>query len=85
VVSVSYGGVRGMIVTVRVRVCLAVIPGCIWGRTRVWHRKARRGVRVPLPEHAGRSLLRYRKSRSRTLGGASAMKVVHWLGRGVRY
>jgi hypothetical protein len=28
-----------LVVAVRVRVCPAVIPGGIWGRTRVWHRK----------------------------------------------
>jgi hypothetical protein len=35
-------------------------------------------VGVPLPEYAGRS-------RSRTLDGGSAVKVVHRLGRGVKH
>jgi hypothetical protein len=30
-VSVSYGGVRGMVVAIRVRVCSTIIPGSIWG------------------------------------------------------
>jgi hypothetical protein len=33
-------------------------------------------MRVPLPKHVGHSLLRHPKSRSRTLYGGSAMKVV---------
>jgi hypothetical protein len=33
-----------MVVVVGVCVCPAVIPRGIWGRTRVWHRKARRDV-----------------------------------------
>jgi hypothetical protein len=74
-----------MVVAVRVRVCPAVIPESIWGQTRVWHRKARRGVHVPLPKHAGRSLLQYPKRRSRTLDSGLAVKVVHRLGRGVKY
>jgi hypothetical protein len=41
------------------------------------------GLRIPLPEHAGRSLLWHPKSRSRTLNGGSAMEVVHQLDRGV--
>jgi hypothetical protein len=40
-------------------------------------------MRVPLPEHAGHSLMRHPKSRSRTLDSGSAVKVVHQLGRGV--
>jgi hypothetical protein len=74
-----------MVVAVRVRVCPAIISGSIWGRTRVWHRKARHGVRVPLPEHADHSLLRHPKSRSQTLDGGLAMKVVHRLDRGVMH
>jgi hypothetical protein len=74
-----------MVVAVRVRICPAVIPGNIWGRTRVWHRKARLGVRAPWPEHTGRSLLQHPKSRSQTLDGGSTVKVVHRLGRGVKY
>jgi hypothetical protein len=85
VVGVSYGDVRGLVVAIRVRVCLAVIPRGIWDRTRVWHTKAWCGVCVPLPEHAGHSLLRHPKSRSRTLHGDLAVKVVHRLGRGVRH
>jgi hypothetical protein len=73
-----------MVVVVRVRVCPAITPRGIWGRTRVWHRKSRRGVCVPLPEHASCSLLRRPKSKSQTLDGGSAVKVVHRLGRGVR-
>jgi hypothetical protein len=80
---VSYGSVRGLVVTVRVGIRLAVIPGGIWGRIRVWHGKARHGVCIPLFKHAGRSLLWHLKSRSRTLDGGSAVKVVHRLGRGV--
>jgi hypothetical protein len=74
-----------LVVVVRVRVCSTVIPGGIWGRSMVWYRKARHGVCVPLPEHAGRSLLQHPKSRSQILDGGSAVKVVHRLGRGVRY
>jgi hypothetical protein len=72
-----------LVVAVRVRLCPTIIPGGIWGRTRVWYRKARRGVRVPLPEHVGHSLLWHPKRRSRTLDGGSVVKVVHWLGRGI--
>jgi hypothetical protein len=61
------------------------IPEGIWGRNRAWHRKARRGVCVPLPEHADRSLLQHPESRSRTLNGGSAVKVVHRLDRWVRH
>jgi hypothetical protein len=50
-----------MIVIVRVRICPAIIPGSIWGQTRVWPRKAKCDVRVPLSEHAGYSLLRHQK------------------------
>jgi hypothetical protein len=46
-----------MVVAVRVRVCPIVIPRSIWDQTKVWHRKAKHGVRVPLPEHVGHSLL----------------------------
>jgi hypothetical protein len=74
-----------MVVTVRVRICPVVIPKSIWGQTRVWHRKARRGVRVPFPEYAGCSLLWHPKSMSRPLNGGSVVKVVHQLGRGVRH
>jgi hypothetical protein len=84
-VDVGYGSIRGLEFTVRIRVCPTVIPGCIWGRNRIWHRKARRGVCIPLPEHTGRSLLRYPKSRNRALDGGSVVKMVHQLGRGVRY
>jgi hypothetical protein len=42
-------------------------------------------VSVPLLEHAGHSLLRHPKSRSQTLDGGSVVKVVHWLGKGVRH
>jgi hypothetical protein len=74
-----------MVVALRVRVCPMVIPKSIWGRTRIWHRKIRRGMRIPLPKHTGRSLLQHPKSKSRTLDGGSAVKVVHRLGRGVRH
>jgi hypothetical protein len=55
-------------------------PRGIWSRTKVWHRKARCCVRIPLPKHAGSSLLRYPKSRSQTLNGDLIVKVVHRLG-----
>jgi hypothetical protein len=42
-------------------------------------------VRVPLLEHVGHSLLWHPKSRSRTLDGGSAVKVVHQLSQGVRH
>jgi hypothetical protein len=74
-----------MVVAVRVRVCPAIIPRGICGWTKVWHKKARCSVYVPLSEHAGRSLLQHPKSRSRTLDGGSVVKVVHRLGRGVRH
>jgi hypothetical protein len=64
VVGVSYGGVQGLVVAIRIRVCPAIIPESVWGQIRVWNSKARRGVRVPLPEHAGHSLLWHPKSRS---------------------
>jgi hypothetical protein len=79
-VGVSYGGVRGLVVVIRVCVCPAIIPGGIWSQTRVRHRKARCGVCVPLPKNIGHSLLRYPKSRSQTIDGGSAVKVVHRLG-----
>jgi hypothetical protein len=74
-----------LVVIVRVRIYLVVIPGSIWGRTKVLHRKARRDMRVPLSEHAGHSLLRHPKSMSQTLDGGSDVKVVHRLSRGVRH
>jgi hypothetical protein len=74
-----------MVVAIRVKVCSAIIPGGIWGRIRVWHRKSRRGVHVTLPKYDGHSLLWHPKSRSQTLDGGSAVKVVHRLGRGVRH
>jgi hypothetical protein len=73
-VGVSYGGEQDLIVIVMVCVCLAIIPGGIWDRTWVWHRKARHGVRVLSPEHVSRSLLRYPQSRSQTLDGGLAVK-----------
>jgi hypothetical protein len=82
-VGVSYDSVRGLVVAVRVCIRPTVIPGGIWGPTRVWHSEARRGVCVPLPKCADHSLLRNPKSRSRTLDGGSAVKVVHRLGRRV--
>jgi hypothetical protein len=79
-VDVSYGGVRGLVVIIRVCICLAIVPRGIWGRTRVWHRKARCSVHVPMSEYAGHSLLRHPKSRSQILDGGSSVKVVHQLG-----
>jgi hypothetical protein len=67
----------------RVRVCSTIKPGDIGGRTRVWYSKARCGVHVPLPVHAGHSLLWHPKIRSRTLDDGSAMEVIHRLGKGV--
>jgi hypothetical protein len=82
VVGVSYGGVWGLEVVTRVRVCSTIKSRCIGSRTRVWYSKGRCGVRVPLPIHAGHSLLRHSKVRSQTLDSGSAVKVVHRLGRG---
>jgi hypothetical protein len=67
----------------RVRVCPTVKPEGLRGRTRVWYSKARYGVCIPLPIHAGRSLLWHPMIRSRTLDGGWALKVIHRLGRGV--
>jgi hypothetical protein len=64
-----------------VRVCLSVAPRGVWDRGEVWHGNIRRGLRIPLPEHVGRSLLQHSKSRSPTLDGGSAMEMVHLLGR----
>jgi hypothetical protein len=66
-----------------VRVCLTIKPRGAGGRAWVWHSKARCGVCIPLPIHAGRGFLWHPKIRSRTLNGGSAVKVVHWLGRRV--
>jgi hypothetical protein len=85
VVGVRYDSVRGLVVAVRVRVCLTIIPVGICGQTRIWHRKVRCSVCIPLAEHVGHSLLWHPKSRSRALDGGSAVKVVHRLGRGVRH
>jgi hypothetical protein len=73
-----------MVVAVRVRICLAVIP-------RVYRVEPGFGIEklgtvcVPLLEHASRSLLRHPKSRRRTLDDGSTVKVVHRLDRGVRH
>jgi hypothetical protein len=64
VVGVTYGGIQGLVAAASMRVCSAVAPGGVWSRGKVWYRKARRGLRIPLPEHADRSLLRHPKSRS---------------------
>jgi hypothetical protein len=64
---------------VDVHVCPAIAPGGVWGRIEVWHRKARCGLRIPLPEHTGHSLLWHPKSRSRTINGGSTVNVVHQL------
>jgi hypothetical protein len=85
VVGVSYGGVRGLEVAARVRVCLTIKPGGIGGQTRVWYSKARCSVCVPLPIHAGHSLLWHPKIRNRTLDGGSTVEVIRRLGRGVRH
>jgi hypothetical protein len=42
-------------------------------------------MRIPLPIHAGHSLLWNPKIRSRILNGGSTVEVIHWLGRGVRH
>jgi hypothetical protein len=41
------------------------------------HRKARCSVHVPLPKHAGYSLVRHPTDRSQTINGISAVKVFH--------
>jgi hypothetical protein len=63
---VSYGGVQGLEIAARVRVRSTIKPEGIRGRTRVWYSKVRHGVCIPLPIHAGRSLLWHLKIRSRT-------------------
>jgi hypothetical protein len=83
VVGVSYGGVQGLEVVARVRVCSTIKPGGIGGPTRIWYSKGRCSVRVPLSIHASRSLLWHPKISSRTLDGGLTMEVVHRLGRGV--
>jgi hypothetical protein len=70
-----------MEIAARVRVCSTITPGGIRGQTMVWHSKARCDVCIPLPIHAGHSLLWHPKIRSQTLDGDLAMKVIHWLGR----
>jgi hypothetical protein len=82
-VGVSYGGVRGLEIAARVRICSTIKPRGIRGQTRVWHSEARHGVCVPLPIHAGCSLLWRPKIRIRALNGGSVVKVIHRLGRGV--
>jgi hypothetical protein len=72
-----------LVATTSTQVCSVVAPGGVWGQSKVWYRKAWRGLLIPLPEHAGHSLLRDSKSRSRTLDDGSAVKVVHRLGRWV--
>jgi hypothetical protein len=63
-VSVRYGGAHGLEIAARVWVCPTIKPGGIRSQTRVWHSKARSGVCIPLPIHAGRSLLWHPKIRS---------------------
>jgi hypothetical protein len=63
VVGVSYGEVQDLIITVSIRVCSAIAPEGVWGQTKVWHGEVRHGLRIPLSEHAGRSLLWHTKSR----------------------
>jgi hypothetical protein len=72
-----------MEIATRVTVHSSIKAGGIRGQTRVLYTKARRGVRIPLPIHAGRSLLWHPKIRSRTLDGGFAMEVIHRLGREV--
>jgi hypothetical protein len=72
-----------MEIAAKVRVCSTIKPGGIGGRTRVWYSKARCGVCIPLPIHAGHSLLWHPKIRNQTLDGGSAVEVIHQLGRGV--
>jgi hypothetical protein len=43
-VGVSYGGVHGLEVAARVRVCSTIKLGGIRGRTRIWYSKTRCGV-----------------------------------------
>jgi hypothetical protein len=81
-VGVSYSSVWDLVVAVMVRVCLAVILRGIWDRNWIWYSKLG-DVCIPLPEHAGHSLLQHPKIRSRTLDGGPAVEVVHRLGRGV--
>jgi hypothetical protein len=50
-----------LIVVVGVCMCSAITPEGVWGRTKVWYRKAMHSVCVPLLKHAGHSLLRYPK------------------------
>jgi hypothetical protein len=69
-----------LVVTVSVRVCLTIVPGGVWGQGKVWHRKARPGLLIPLHEHAGHNLLRHPKSRSQIFDGGLAVKVAHRLG-----
>jgi hypothetical protein len=83
-VGVSYGGVRSLVVVVRVRVCPALYLE-VYGAEPGFGIEKLGAVCVPLPKHAGRSLLRHPKIRSQNLDGGSAVKVVHQLGRAVRH
>jgi hypothetical protein len=47
-----------------VRVCLTIKPRGAGGRAWVWHSKARCGVCIPLPIHAGRGFFWHPKIRS---------------------
>jgi hypothetical protein len=73
------------VVVVVICICLAIRPGSVWGRTKVWHREARCGV----PEHVGHSLLQHPPYRSsymvdyEALVGLSLLRVPQqsvWLG-----
>jgi hypothetical protein len=60
-VGVSYSGIQCLVAAGSVRVCSTIAPGGVWSRSKVWQREARRGLRIPLPEHADRSLLQHPK------------------------
>jgi hypothetical protein len=72
-----------MEIATRFRVCLTIKPRGTRGRTRVCHGEARHDVCIPLPIHAGHSMLWHSKIKSRSLDGGSAVKVIHRLDRGV--
>jgi hypothetical protein len=72
-----------LVVAASMHICSAIGPEGVWGRTKVWHRKTRRSLCIPLPEQAGHNFLWHPKIRSRTVSGGPVVKVVHRLGRWV--